>query len=89
MHEEEEEEVEEEDDEYHENVPRFLLFSFNALWSIWRFQNVHFGRQYRGTLVDQKDICAQALSIPNTKLNALHSNTIYTTLQQKHTNQKH
>ncbi len=31
MHEEEEEEVEEEDDEYHENVPRFLLFSFNAL----------------------------------------------------------
>ena len=32
MHEEEEEEEEEEeDDEYHENVPRFLLFSFNAL----------------------------------------------------------
>ena len=44
----------------------FLLFSFNALWSTWRFQNVHFGRQYRGTLVDRKDICAQALSTPNT-----------------------
>ena len=34
MHEEEDEDDEEEDeddDEYHENAPRFLLFSFNAL----------------------------------------------------------